>query len=67
MVVSETLRRLRKARGLRLIDVAIYTGISVSHISDVERGVSSISLEMLALLAQMYGVTSGAIVDGIAE
>lgn len=50
-----------------MIDVAMYTGISVSHISDVERGVSSISLEMLALLAQMYGVTSGAIVDGIAE
>ena len=50
------LRTLRKARGLTLSDTAGRIGKSVGWLSQVERDISSPSLEDLKALARLYGV-----------
>ena len=47
------LRKLRKARGLTQEQLAEELGLSLKHISSVERGTSSFSLENL-ILASVY-------------
>ena len=49
------LRQLRKARGYTLLDVGAKTGLSVSFLSDVERGRTKPSLDTLEKLASTYG------------
>lgn len=49
--VGQRLRVLRRARGLSLETIASRTGLSIGFISQVERGLSSPSLKVLALLA----------------
>lgn len=49
--VGQRLRSLRRARGLSLEAMASSTGLSIGFISQVERGLSSPSLRVLALLA----------------
>ncbi|GJE41002.1 cupin domain-containing protein [Methylobacterium soli] len=51
VAVGQRLRALRLARGLSLEKVAASTGVSIGFLSQVERGLSSPSLRMLALLA----------------
>jgi transcriptional regulator with XRE-family HTH domain len=51
VAVGQRLRALRLARGLSLEKVAARTGVSIGFLSQVERGLSSPSLRMLALLA----------------
>lgn len=48
------LRALRKSQGLTLADVAAVTGLSVSFLSDVERGRGRPSIETLQKLAKLY-------------
>ncbi len=50
------LRQLRKANGWTLADVAARTGLSVSFLSDIERGRTSPSLDTLEKLAGVYGL-----------
>lgn len=50
------LRELRKFNKWKLIDVAHMTGLSLSFLSDVERGVTSPSFETLQKLADVYCV-----------
>lgn len=49
--VGQRLRTLRRARGLSLEAIASGTGLSIGFLSQVERGLSSPSLRVLALLA----------------
>ena len=51
------LRALRMARGWSQIHVAIDLGIDRSYLSDVERGVKSVSLPMLEVLAVGFKVS----------
>lgn len=60
LVVGNRIRQLRKARGLSLKEVALKAGISGSFISQLERGISSPSVRVLARLADALDV-------GIAE
>lgn len=48
------LRRFRKARGRTLAEVAAETGLSVSFLSDIERGRTNPSLDTLGKLARVY-------------
>ena len=48
------LRQLRKANGWKLADVADRTGLSVSFLSDVERGRTDPSLNTLRTIADVY-------------
>lgn len=55
--VGTVLRQYRKAAGMTLQEVASKSGdISVSFLSDIERGWTKPSLSMLCGLCQFYGV-----------
>lgn len=58
--VGSRLRHLRKARGRPLKEVALRAGLSGSFLSQLERGISSASIRILARLADALDV-------GIAE
>ena len=55
--MGHRLRALRTARGLSLATVAEQSGLSISFLSAVERGQSSISVGNLFKLADAYGTT----------
>lgn len=65
--VGRVLRHLRKARGHSLKDVAGATGLSVGFISQVERGLSSPSVKVLAGLADALDVSIGDLIGGETE
>lgn len=53
------IRELRKQKGLTLSDVARATGLSVGHLSQVERGLSTPTIRQLQQIAETMGVTIG--------
>ncbi|WP_040227187.1 helix-turn-helix domain-containing protein [Bhargavaea cecembensis] len=57
--LGETIKKLRKERKMTLKDVAGRTGFSISFISQLERGVSSATLESLKKIAVALGVSPG--------
>lgn len=57
MKLGSELRRLRKSRGLTLANVGKETDLSVSFLSDVERGRTKPSLDTLEKLAACYRVS----------
>ncbi|MGU3383349.1 helix-turn-helix domain-containing protein [Methylobacterium sp. D53M] len=61
--VGQRLRGLRRARGLSLEAVAFSTGLSIGFISQVERGLSSPSLRVLALLADTLQIGIGGLFE----
>jgi len=54
--MGQFLRELRKQRRLTLKDVSEWTGLSVSHLSAIERGVARPSFDSLADIANTYGL-----------
>ena len=61
--VGQRLRSLRRARGLSLEAMASSTGLSIGFISQVERGLSSPSLRVLALLADTLQIGIGGLFE----
>lgn len=59
VVLGEKIRKLRKARGKSLADIAQTVGRSVSFISQIERGRSQPSIADLRSIAQMLGLPLG--------
>lgn len=57
MQLGERLRQLR--RPLTLKDVAALTGLSVSYLSDIERGRTEPTLRTLVKLAKLHRITVG--------
>lgn len=57
--VGASVRELRLARQRTLQDLAGATGLSVGHLSQVERGISTPSVSALRAIAQGLGVTVG--------
>src|SRR5258708_6879690 len=53
---------LRKSRNYTLKDLAVLTGLSISFLSDLERGRSNPSVQTLQLLAKTYSVTLNTLV-----
>lgn len=64
MKIGEELRKLRRYRGLTLSQVSEQTNLSVSFLSDVERGKTNPSLDTLQKLAEFYQVAVNDIVKG---
>jgi transcriptional regulator with XRE-family HTH domain len=58
MKINERLRRLRKECNMKLREVSKYTDLSISFISDIERGRTAPSLETCKKLARTYGCIS---------
>lgn len=56
-VDGELLRRLRKYRKMTLEQVSRASGISISHLSGVERGVGNLSLDALVAWANALDFT----------
>ncbi|WP_160883335.1 cupin domain-containing protein [Microvirga makkahensis] len=61
--VGRRLRDLRRLRGLSLETVAARASLSVGFISQIERGLSSPSLRVLATLADVFEVSIAALFD----
>ncbi len=57
--IGSDLRALRKSKGLTLSELALATGRSVGYLSQVERGLSSVSIQDLRKLANVFGVPLG--------
>ena len=55
--ISEKIRNLRKEQNLTLKDLSIKTGLSVSFLSQVENGYSSLAITSLKKIAQSLNVT----------
>jgi transcriptional regulator with XRE-family HTH domain len=53
------IRELRKRRGLTLTELATTIGLSVGHLSQVERGISTPTIRQLHKIAGVMGVTIG--------
>lgn len=62
-VLGARLRNLRKHRGLRLKHVADAAGLSVSLLSQIERGISSPSMRVLRLICQALQIDGAALFD----
>ena len=57
--IGTVLRTLRKSRGLTLAEIAIIVGRSQGWISQIERGISDISISDLRLIAEAFEVPIG--------
>lgn len=53
------IRELRKAKGRTLAEIAAAAGLSVGHLSQVERGLSTPTIRQLQAIAATMGVTIG--------
>lgn len=56
MKISEQLRLLRATHGYTLATVAEGTALSISYLSDLERGRTNPSIETLETIATFYGI-----------
>ncbi|MBO7668249.1 MAG: helix-turn-helix transcriptional regulator [Firmicutes bacterium] len=61
--VGEKIKRLRLSMNKRLKDVSADTGLSISFLSQVERGVNAISLYSLERVASALGVNTAYFLD----
>lgn len=57
MKLGSELRRLRKNQRLKLVEVSEKTGLSVSFLSDIERGRTKPSLDTLEKLSACYQIS----------
>jgi len=64
-MLGAKLRALRKKRGHTLAEVGAQIGLSVSFLSDVERGRTRPSLGTLGKLAACYQLTITDLLDGV--
>lgn len=55
VAVGERIRSLRKARNRSIKEVAVQAGLSVGFLSQIERGMSSASVRVLARIADALG------------
>ena len=63
--LGQRIRKLRKEKGWRQIDLAEHSGVHEVHISDIERGAREICLNNLVALASGLGVSVSELVRGI--
>jgi transcriptional regulator with XRE-family HTH domain len=54
--LGERIRKLRKQKGWRQIDLAQHSGVHEVHISDLERGVREAGLRTILAIAQALEV-----------
>jgi transcriptional regulator with XRE-family HTH domain len=66
-LVAGRLRQVRQDRGLTLTQLAQATGISIAHLSRIEKGERQPSIGSLLQLARAYGTSIGALVENLPE
>lgn len=60
---GKILRAARESAGISLEQAADYIGISIASFSRMETGISGVSANRLAVLADYYGVSAGKLLD----
>jgi transcriptional regulator with XRE-family HTH domain len=65
--LGKRIRKFRKEKGWRQIDLAEHSGVHEVHISDIERGAREICLNNLVALAKGLGISASELVRGIDE
>ena len=55
--VGSSIKKLRKKKSLTIADMALYTGLSVGYLSNVERNLTSPTLRNLSLISTSLGVS----------
>lgn len=63
--LGDYLRKLRKSRNMRLVDVQSLTNIRYDHLSRIETGDSRVSVIELMKLSIAYNVDAQAILDNM--
>jgi len=56
ILLGQRIRKLRKARGWRQLDLAEQAGINENYVSDLELGQKEACLKTLATLARAFGI-----------
>ena len=54
-LIGERIKKNRKARGLTQDTLAEHLGVSVGYVSQVERGITKISLDLLGAISSILG------------
>ncbi len=65
MKLSERLRLIRKQHKYTLKNLSEKTGLSVSYLSDMERGISSPSMESAEKIAKVYNLDLSGLFTGV--
>jgi transcriptional regulator with XRE-family HTH domain len=65
MTLGDRLRELRGEHGMTLKDLSGHTGLSVSYLSDMERGRTAPSLDTLTLLSDAFDMTVTDLLTGV--
>ena len=63
--LGERIRKLRKQKGWRQIDLAHQSGVHEVHISDLERGTREAGLRTILAIAQALGVSLSELFRGV--
>jgi transcriptional regulator with XRE-family HTH domain len=63
--LGQRIRKIRREKGWRQIDLAEHSGVHEVHISDIERGAREICLKNLVAVAKGLGVSVSELVKGI--
>jgi len=62
---GERIRKLRRVKGWRQIDLAEHSGVHEVHISDLERGTREAGLRTLSKIALALGTSLSEILKGL--
>jgi transcriptional regulator with XRE-family HTH domain len=65
VATGERIRKLRRARSWRQIDLAEQSGVHEVHISDLERGTREAGLRTLSKIASALGMTLSEMLNGL--
>jgi transcriptional regulator with XRE-family HTH domain len=65
ILLGQRIRKLRKARGWRQLDLAEQAGINENYVSDLELGQKEACLKTLSTLARAFGIKLDELFRGI--
>jgi transcriptional regulator with XRE-family HTH domain len=65
VATGERIRKLRRAKGWRQIDLAEQSGVHEVHISDLERGTREAGLRTLSKIAVGLGISPSELLKGL--
>lgn len=65
MATGERIRKLRRAKGWRQIDLAAHSGVHEVHISDLERGTREPGLRTLLKIVDALDTTLSELLKGL--
>jgi XRE family aerobic/anaerobic benzoate catabolism transcriptional regulator len=65
ILLGQRIRKLRKARGWRQLDLAEQAGINENYVSDLELGRKEVCLRTLQTIADAFGIKIADLMKGI--